>query len=162
MDKLIKWMWVLITIMWTSLIVSVIVEPYSITAYWVFLGLNWACILSGVIIAIVAYVRLKRKEKKLKDDLIKIEFDIKNLYAEFIEVKEMEYNNLEILDALWYGKLGIIKARDKVTNEIKIYIGEGDGLDIQTDIYHIVSFGTKYTPESFKKLIDWLGGNNTN
>lgn len=75
--------------------------------------------------------------------------------------KVMEYNNLEILDTLWYGKLGIIKAIDKTTNEAKIFIGEGFGEDEQTDIYHIVSFGTKYTPESFGELINWLlGGNN--
>lgn len=66
--------------------------------------------------------------------------------------------NLEILNTIWYGKLGIIKARDKTTNEIKIYIGEGEGEDERTDIYKIVSFGTKYTPESFRELINVLVG----
>lgn len=68
----------------------------------------------------------------------------------------MIYNNLKILDSVWYNKFGIIKARDLITNEIKIYMGEGEGLDEQTDIYHIVSFGTKYTPDSFRQLIKWL------
>lgn len=76
----------------------------------------------------------------------------------FSNEQEMSFNNLEILDTLWYGKLGIVKARDKTTNEAKIFIGEGFGEDEQTDIYYIVSFGTKYTPESFGELINWLLG----
>lgn len=86
--------------------------------------------------------------------------DIVEVIAEKAREMAMGYSNLEILDTLWYGKLGIIKARDKTTNETKIYIGEGEGLDVQTDIYHIVSFGTKYTPESFNQLVDWLEASN--
>lgn len=82
--------------------------------------------------------------------------DIAEVLAEMVREAAMEYSNLEILDTLWYGKLGIVKARDKTTNEAKIFISEGFGEDEQTDIYHIVSFGTKYTPESFGELIKWL------
>lgn len=86
--------------------------------------------------------------------------DIVEVIAKRAKEKAMEYNNLKILDSIWYGKLGIIKAKDKITNETKIYIGEGEGLDVQTDIYRIVSFGTKHTPESFNQLIDWLEASN--
>lgn len=69
----------------------------------------------------------------------------------------MIVNNIEIIDHIWYnGILGIIKGKDLITNEIKFYIGIGTGNSQIEDIKHIVFFGTKYTPESFKSLLNWL------
>lgn len=69
----------------------------------------------------------------------------------------MIINNIEILDEIWYnGILGIIKGKDSITNEIKFYVGLGTGISQKEDIKKIVRFGTKYTPESFKSLLNWL------
>lgn len=68
----------------------------------------------------------------------------------------MIHNNQEVLDAKWFQKLGVIKTKDTTTNEIKFYIGEGYGVSEEEDIKHIIDWGTKYTPDSFRQLIKWL------
>lgn len=79
---------------------------------------------------------------------------------EWKELKELDsigsVTNLELLDVVWFNKLGIVKTRDKISNEIKFYIGEGLGFNEEIDIQHIMDMGTKYTPESFRELIKWL------
>ena len=68
----------------------------------------------------------------------------------------MIHNNQKVLDAIWFNLLGIIKTKDTTTNEIKFYIGEGLGINEGDDIKHIIDYGIKHTPESFKELIKWL------
>lgn len=64
--------------------------------------------------------------------------------------------DLEILDHIWYGDLGFVKALDTITGEIKFYIGAHLGYTIKEDIRYIVQMGTKYTIESFKNLLNWI------
>lgn len=65
---------------------------------------------------------------------------------------------MEVLKVSWCTNLssciGIIKARDVVTNEIFIYIGVGQGISEEADIAHILAYGTKYELEVFKSMID--------
>ena len=69
----------------------------------------------------------------------------------------MTINDIEIIDHIWYnGILGIVKGKDLITNEIKFYIGISMLNNVELDIKNIVNFGTKYTPESFKSLLNWL------
>lgn len=70
----------------------------------------------------------------------------------------MIHNDQQLLDAIWYNFLGVIKTKDTITNETKFYIGLGLGISEEEDIKHIIDYGTKYTPESFRQLIKWLEG----
>lgn len=65
-------------------------------------------------------------------------------------------SNLKFVDATWFDTLGIVKCRDKDTNEIKIFIGKGFGEDEWLDIEFIVCWGTKYSADDFLKLVEWL------
>ena len=65
--------------------------------------------------------------------------------------------NLKIIDAIWYGNVGIVKCLDEITNETKFFIGIGKGIDESEDVSHILDWGQKLTPEYLKSFIDnWL------
>ena len=73
--------------------------------------------------------------------------------------KQMRINNIEVLDSRWFDQnfpnrcMGIIKARDTVTDELKFYIGCGRGVDPCLDTNLIVRHGTKYTRQTFAELL---------
>lgn len=70
---------------------------------------------------------------------------------------------MKVLKVFWFGNfgvniLGIIKAQDNITKEIKFYIGTGKGESEETDIEIILAGGQKYTEEQFKNLFKELLG----
>ena len=70
---------------------------------------------------------------------------------------------MKVLKVLWVGNfgvniLGIIKAQDVVTEEIKFYIGTGKGISEQEDIASILAGGQKYTKDQFKNIYKELLG----
>ena len=73
----------------------------------------------------------------------------------------MIVGNIVVLDTIWYDRLGIVKGKDLITDEIKFYIGCCLGISEKFDINYIVKNGTKYTSESFKILTEWLNDKNT-
>lgn len=83
------------------------------------------------------------------------------LYCHAMGQKELpeELDNLKVLGSIWFGLLGVVKAQDKITGELKIYIGMGDGENENEDIEQILAWGKKYTPEHFKFLLKWAGVN---
>lgn len=150
MDK--KIMCLLIA-MWIFYISAVIVGYFSTIAYWVLLGLWLATCIATVVVSIIEPNKEKKRLEKNLDGIKEIHFALSTSLS---KLKMDNMDNLEVMATKWYGKVGIIKAKDKITNEIKIYIGEGWGLDEQQDIQNVLAWGTKYTPESFKELVDWL------
>lgn len=58
----------------------------------------------------------------------------------------MEIDNLIVIEKVWHttndGVIGIIKCRDNITNQIKVYVGIGGGSDEKADIEKIVKFGS--------------------
>ena len=66
------------------------------------------------------------------------------------------FDNIEVIEDIWFGPLGIVKAIDTLTEEIKFYIGLGDCDTYSKDVEKIVKLGTKYDRTSFKKLVSWL------
>jgi len=72
----------------------------------------------------------------------------------------MIYNNLQILEKYWFSQLanskiiGIIKCKDMITKEIKIYIGLALGNDEIRDIKFILDYGSKIDKEVFKILLN--------
>lgn len=149
MDK--KIMCLLIA-MWIFYISAVIVGHFSTIAYWVLLGLWFVVCVAIVVVLIIELRKLNKQKKKLDKQLEEIILGLDAL--DNLGMDNMD--NLEVMATKWYNKLGIIKAKDKITNEIKIYIGEGWGFDEKQDIQHILAWGTKYTTEDFKELIKWL------
>lgn len=69
----------------------------------------------------------------------------------------MKIDNIEICDVIWFDTFGIIKGKDVITNEIKIYMGQGYGFSEKDDIQKIVSLGIKHNPDEFIKLIKRFG-----
>lgn len=62
------------------------------------------------------------------------------------------------LDIRWFGgEMGIVKARDETTKEVKYYIGacEQGGTE-ESDTQHILALGTKLNKEARKELCTWL------
>lgn len=69
----------------------------------------------------------------------------------------MKVGNIEVIDTIWYGTLGIVKGLDTITNETKFYVGEAEQeLDEIWAIEKIVHLGTKYGTKSFARLVQWL------
>ena len=65
-------------------------------------------------------------------------------------------DNIKVMDRVWLaGTVGVIKAKDTITNEIKIYIGRGLGESEQEDIKDIILLGTKTSVEDIQKLAKW-------
>ena len=54
-------------------------------------------------------------------------------------------SDLEILDLVWFNRVGMIKTRNPVTQEIAVYVGIGDGVSEREDIDNILRWGTKLT-----------------
>lgn len=70
---------------------------------------------------------------------------------------------MKISKTLWIGnygdnRIGIIKAQDTATGEIKFYIGAGKGKSEQRDIISILAGGQKYTQEEFKSFFEYFVG----
>lgn len=62
---------------------------------------------------------------------------------------------MKVLDVLWIGNyginiVGIIKAQDVITKEIKFYVGTGKGESEEADIAIILAGGQKYSKENFQ------------
>lgn len=55
---------------------------------------------------------------------------------------------IKVLNAWWYGTIGIVKVDTGF--EIKYYIGTGYGQDEKEDIEKIVKFGSRFYPEVFE------------
>ena len=53
----------------------------------------------------------------------------------------------KLVDAIWFGKLGIVKARDRTTGKTNRYIWAGDGIDERRDMEYILRMGTKYSED---------------
>ena len=49
--------------------------------------------------------------------------------------------------------IGIIRARDVLTDEVHIYVGIGDGLSEEADIAKILAHGNKYELDVFLRMI---------
>ena len=71
--------------------------------------------------------------------------------------------NIKLIMQLWFTNpyekkqcMGIIKAYDTIIEEYKYYIGFGRGLSEEEDIKEILAWGTKYSEENFKTLINFL------
>lgn len=56
---------------------------------------------------------------------------------------------IKVLDAWWYGTIGIVKVFNGF--EVKYYIGTGNGQDEKEDIEKIVKFGSRFYPEVFER-----------
>ena len=55
---------------------------------------------------------------------------------------------------IWFnGTIGVVKAKDEITGEIKCYIGTGLGQSVEDDTRHIMQRGSKITKEMFQELI---------
>lgn len=68
---------------------------------------------------------------------------------------------MKVLKVLWFGNwgvntLGIIKAKDNITHDIKFYIGVGRGISEQEDIDTILAGGTKYEKIEFEQFFESL------
>lgn len=55
---------------------------------------------------------------------------------------------IKVLDAWWYGTIGIIQVFNGY--EVKYYIGTGYGQDEKEDIDKILRFGSRFYPEVFE------------
>ena len=65
-------------------------------------------------------------------------------------------DNIKVMDVVWLdGAAGAVKAKDTITNEIKIYIGIALCESEQEDIRGIIEWGTKYKPEDIQRLAEW-------
>lgn len=55
---------------------------------------------------------------------------------------------LKVIKTIWFTYsnkcIGMVKARDEVTKEIKFYVGVGYGLSEKDDIKHIIEHGAKF------------------
>lgn len=56
---------------------------------------------------------------------------------------------IEVLNAWWYGTIGIVKVYTGF--EVKYYIGTGYGQDEREDIERILQFGSRFYPEVFEE-----------
>lgn len=70
----------------------------------------------------------------------------------------MIYNNCEVIKIYWMntmkGSMGMIKAKDVNTGEIKIFIGRANGFDETLDIRNILDYGHKLPIESMKRFLE--------
>lgn len=55
---------------------------------------------------------------------------------------------IKVLDAWWYGTIGIVKVYTGF--EVKYYIGIGYGRDEKEDIDKILKYGNRFYPEVFE------------
>ena len=55
---------------------------------------------------------------------------------------------IKVLDAWWYGTIGIVKVFNGF--EVKYYIGTGYGQDEKEDIDKILKYGSRFYPEVFE------------
>ena len=62
---------------------------------------------------------------------------------------------IKVLDAWWYGTIGIVKVDTGF--EVKYYIGTGYGKDEKEDIEKIVKYGSRFYPEVFE-VEEWGRG----
>ena len=62
---------------------------------------------------------------------------------------------MEVLNVAWTttmdGCIGIIKAKNVMTDEILVYIGIGEGKSEEADVAHILAYGDKMSLEVFLK-----------
>ncbi|WP_308533254.1 hypothetical protein [uncultured Peptoniphilus sp.] len=68
---------------------------------------------------------------------------------------------MNILRSIWFSPwtgdlqtIGIVKCQDKVTDEVKLYIGTGQGLNQFEDEMLIVKRGAPLYPELLKKFLE--------
>lgn len=78
---------------------------------------------------------------------------------------DFKVGNIRVIDVLWFDSVGFVKGEDEITGETKFYVGSSfrraplhyGGGDELKDIEFIVEWGTKYTPQGFEQLTNWLG-----
>lgn len=67
-----------------------------------------------------------------------------------------KHGNLEIIKVEWLNSssvIGVVKCKDKITEEIKYYVKDCQGLNLEKDIKHIIDFGCKVTQQRIKELL---------
>ena len=81
------------------------------------------------------------------------------------KVNAVGFENVVVLSSIWFpicvysyankgdlSTIGIVKAKDMLTDTIKYYIGAGKGENIQFDEDLIVASGAPFYPEIIKEL----------
>lgn len=75
-------------------------------------------------------------------------------------------DNIKVLNDIWLTNpyedwgwkrevcVGIIKAKDTITDEIHYYVGQVKGEDYKEDVASILGWGTKYTEEEYKSFLE--------
>lgn len=65
---------------------------------------------------------------------------------------------MKVLNATWYSPamstgdiIGIVQVQ--IDDEVKWYIGFGQGRDEEADILSIIRYGSRFYPEIFKRLV---------
>lgn len=59
---------------------------------------------------------------------------------------------MKIIEALWFDKIGIILAKDDVTDKYKSYIGIGEGSDEEADTKYISQHGKPFPTNAALEL----------
>lgn len=59
-----------------------------------------------------------------------------------------------IIDSVWFNLVGIVKVQDPITNEIKFYIGQGNGANQEKDEEFIANWGSPFQMEMFKAFFE--------
>lgn len=69
-----------------------------------------------------------------------------------------QYDDMNILNAVWCGQIGMVLVENQVTNERKVYVGQIAGHNVDSDIMKLCNDGDKLHPESIKTLFEHFGG----